>query len=580
MFSCRLPLSSINVSCAVRTLQQHISVADPRVVANGLLRSVRTMSSSSNHRSTSPLFHYTSGRWVYNEDKRLKERERIFNVDQLQHLAARAVSRRREDVTSIEKLGEGAANRAFVIRFRDGSQVVARIPYPVIEPKGLVVASEAATMTFLRSKGIPVPQVLGYSCTADNPAGTEYIFMEFCSGRDLASLWDEMADEDCRRLVHHLVDVEARLSALHLPASGSLYFLRDLPSKGNGVPIDTQDTGKPDSLYIGSSTGLHFWFGKRSSQQVDRGPFSQPEAAMNAGAEKEAQYLEHYGRPLLPFNRFQRETFNFQKQLPSVHLDSLRKYLQISKHLIPRSEGLKSSILRHPDLRPSNIFVSEDFRITALIDWQHSSALPMFLSAGIPEFLDNTGSQLPDESSELPSNPSDEDENTKAQRLYSLRQRGLRNTYISAVEKHDPLHFEALTYPFAIGRQKIHRLSGDPWQGDNIPLRSSLIFVKQNWDQISSDPNTHCPISFTEEEEQECLRLDDAEQQGVEQLEEFRQAIGLGPEGWVSHDNYEGAKEAIARMKEMSLEQAETEEERIAIRDHWIFDDFDENEYE
>ena len=56
---------------------------------------------------------------------------------------------------------------------------------------------------------------------------------------------------------------------------------------------------------------------------------------MNAGALKEIRYLEKHGRPLLPFNRFQRETFDFQEQDPAVHLDSLQKYLQIAKHLIP-----------------------------------------------------------------------------------------------------------------------------------------------------------------------------------------------------------------------------------------------------
>jgi len=32
-------------------------------------------------------------------------------------------------------------------------------------------------------------------------------------------------------------------------------------------------------------------------------------------------------------------------------------------------------------------------------------------------------------------------------------------------------------------------------------------------------------------------------------------------------------------MKEMCLEQAETESERVAIRDHWVYDDLDEDEY-
>jgi hypothetical protein len=83
----------------------------------------------------------------YNEQKRFRERVRTFDVSALQQLAAVAVARKFEDILSITKLGEGAANRAFVITFRDGFRLVARVPYPVTQPGKLVVASEAATMT-------------------------------------------------------------------------------------------------------------------------------------------------------------------------------------------------------------------------------------------------------------------------------------------------------------------------------------------------------------------------------------------------------------------------------------------------
>lgn len=202
----------------------------------------------------------------------MAERERIFNVAELQGLAAHAVNRTSEDTVGIEKLGEGAANRAFTIHFKDGFKVVARIPYPSVEPKGLVVASEAATMTFLRFKGIPVPKIFDYSCSSDNPAGTEYIFMEFCSGMDLASIWDGLGEACQTRVVRSLVDVKARLSNIRLPASGSLYFLRDVPANVTKVAVNTEDADRPDSLYLGPTTDLPFWFGKRSNLDVDRGP--------------------------------------------------------------------------------------------------------------------------------------------------------------------------------------------------------------------------------------------------------------------------------------------------------------------
>lgn len=147
----------------------------------------------------------------YNEQRRLRERERTFDITALQRLATVAVSRSFEDILSISKLGEGASNRAFVIDFRDGFKLVARIICPVTQPSGLVVASEAATLSFLRSKNVPVPKVYGYSATTENPAGTEYIFVEFSSGRELRTVWPEMNEQYRYCFVRSLVDLEACL---------------------------------------------------------------------------------------------------------------------------------------------------------------------------------------------------------------------------------------------------------------------------------------------------------------------------------------------------------------------------------
>ncbi|KAK4570045.1 hypothetical protein LTR86_003015 [Recurvomyces mirabilis] len=531
---------------------------------------------------TSTLFKYTSGRWIYNEQRRLAERERVFNVIALQRLAAAAVSRKAEDIFHIDKLGEGASNRAFVIHFRNGFKLVARIPYPATEPTHLVVASEAATLIYLRSKGIPVPEVYGYSASADNPAETEYIFMEFSPGGNLGSSWSDMGEQDRLRFVTSLVDLEARMFNLRLPASGSLYFARDLPAGVETIAVDSDDDGRLESLCVGPSTSLELWHGKRSRLDVDRGPYAETEDVLNSGAIKEIRYLDSYGRPLLPFDRMRRETFHLEKQSPSAHRDSLQQYLQISKHLIPQSKnGLARPVLRHPDLRPSNIFVSEKYEITSLIDWQNCTLLPLFLHSGIPEDLDNSTDPA-SRSLEIPQLPEeipDLTEEERSEQLEVFRRRQSHYFYMRETAKTNPMHFEALSRPFSIGTRKIYQLSGAPWQGDIIPLKSSLIFTKQQWHQIAASPDLPCPITFTEEEERECLRLDELEREAVVQLEASKEILGLGPEGWVSCDNYEAARETIARMKAMCLEQASTEMERTAVRDHWVYDDMDEDEY-
>ncbi|KAF2770391.1 hypothetical protein EJ03DRAFT_350470 [Teratosphaeria nubilosa] len=480
--------------------------------------------------SAHDLFKYTSGRWVYNEHKRFVERERAFNVAELQRLAAAAVGRKVEGILSIHKLGEGAANRAFVIQFRDDFKLVARIPYSITEPRQQEIASEAATMAFLRSKGIPVPEIYGYSASEDNPAQTEYIFMEFSPGRNLGILRADMNEHHPLRFVKSLVALESRLFNLHLPASGSLYFLRDLTTASAKVPVTSGECGSSASFCTGPSTSLPFWFGRRNQLDVYRGPYTEAEAVLNAGAEKEIQYLKQYGRPLFPFDRMRRETFNLEKQLPEVHLDSLQKYLQISSNLIPQgSKGLIRPVIRHPDLRPSNIFVSDEYEITSLIDWQNATALPLFLHSGIPDDLDNSLDPVSTslETPRLPDDLSALSEERRSELLAIFEKRHLRYFYMTETSKINPTHYETLTFPFSIGRRKIYEL----------------------------------------------------EREAAEQLKDSMEMLGLGPEGWISSDNYEAAKEAIARMKEMCLEQAETESDRIAIRDHWVYDDMDEDEY-
>jgi hypothetical protein len=65
----------------------------------------------------------------------------------------------------------------------DGFRAIVKIPYWIAVTKRYVTASEVATLTFLRSMGIPVPEVYGWSCTGENPVGVEYIYYGTCLRR-------------------------------------------------------------------------------------------------------------------------------------------------------------------------------------------------------------------------------------------------------------------------------------------------------------------------------------------------------------------------------------------------------------
>jgi hypothetical protein len=96
----------------------------------------------------------------FNDSLRHAERRLVFDVKGLRQLAAQSVGQSPADVLNFSELAEGGFNCTFFITMRDGFQMVARIPYPATVPKYYAVASEVATMDFLRSSGLAVPLLL------------------------------------------------------------------------------------------------------------------------------------------------------------------------------------------------------------------------------------------------------------------------------------------------------------------------------------------------------------------------------------------------------------------------------------
>ncbi|PGH23100.1 hypothetical protein AJ80_02874 [Polytolypa hystricis UAMH7299] len=144
------------------------------------------------------LFSYTSGRFLYNEEIRFRERYVEFDVAALKEAVSKHTGRGR--VVNITKLSEGGFNRVFLLTLEDDFQAIVKIPYNLSVPKKYATASEVATLAFLRSKGVPVPEIYGWSATTDNAVGVEYIVMEFASGIGLDTKWFEMTKQQQRNV--------------------------------------------------------------------------------------------------------------------------------------------------------------------------------------------------------------------------------------------------------------------------------------------------------------------------------------------------------------------------------------------
>ncbi|KAJ4994062.1 hypothetical protein SVAN01_00539 [Stagonosporopsis vannaccii] len=526
------------------------------------------------------LFDYTSGRWIYNESKRLAERRLHFNTEELKKAAAESIGKHESDVKSLQKLAEGGFNRVFEITMKNGMSMLARLPYPSTLPRRLAVASEVATMDFVRAHGVPTPRVYGYA-TGENPVGSEYVFMEKLPGNPIGDAWFDLSEEQRNQVLYDIVKLETKLFDIQLPANGSIYYTRDLDPSSPKTHISAVDR----QFCIGPYTRPRWWFGKRGDLELDRGPHVDTIRALQAPAEKELSWIREYGQPRYPFHRQHREAFQYEKQDPMVHAASLEKYLQVAPYLVPTDPGLSLPILRHPDIQPNNIFISEDYRVTGLIDWQHAAVLPTFLAAGIPNSFQNYGDEesrifapprLPDDLGSL-------DDFQRAQAQEEHRRRQVHFFYLGFTQRLNQRHWRALEQETDLLRRRTFDHAGEPWEGLNTPLQYDLVQLTQNWDKIASPDQDGtvpaCPLSFSQEDAKRIDALDDSHRDADGDMERINDHLGVASDGWTLHERFEISKSRAAEIREQALASADDDPWlREMSERHWPFDDFDEDE--
>lgn len=211
--------------------------------------------------------------------------------------------------------------------------------------------------------------------------------------------------------------------------------------------------------------------------------------------------------------------------------------------------------------------------------------LPLFLHAGIPASFQNYGD--PDSKSlTKPVHPGameDMDAEEKARELDLYRRRHAHFYYMGATASKNNAHFNALMQDGDLLRRKVFQHAGAPWEGNNFLLKADLVMIARYWEDLllKATDGSHsqpCPICF-ETSQIETIR--DAiirQEEADEQLGIIRQAIGIGLDGWVSHEDFEDAKVKAAEMQAEALRSADDDHERELIIRHWPFDDHDELE--
>lgn len=70
--------------------------------------------------------------------------------------------------------------------------------------------------------------------------------------------------------MRQIVDIETRVMTIAFPASGSLYYRRDLGASDAAIPMPSQLTS--DEIVVGPIAQFEWWYQKRALLDIDRGP--------------------------------------------------------------------------------------------------------------------------------------------------------------------------------------------------------------------------------------------------------------------------------------------------------------------
>ena len=251
--------------------------------------------------------------------------------------------------------------------------------------------------------------------------------------------------------------------------------------------------------------------------------------------------------------------------------------LRCATQVIIQKLSRGTSIDSYVDLNPTNLFVSDSCEVSCIIDWQHTTILPLLLVAGNPPLFRNPDNEPP-KNFEKPSLPEDYDSQGPEKKIQAdelHRQRTLFYLYMIFNGKDNKPHLEALRHPMLMLCQHLVDRAGKPWSGNTISLKGALVRIVNNWDQLA--PGIPCPVRFDAIDEEEFMRIEKRWFEASILLEQWRLVLDdLGQDGWVRNESYDKVVEMNRQLKKEWLDKAENEEDLHSVEKYWPFRDHEE----
>ncbi|CAG8403036.1 unnamed protein product [Penicillium salamii] len=283
---------------------------------------------------------------------------------------------------------EGAFNKLYIVESDYGPNLIVRVSSPV-DPQYKTL-SEVATLEFVHLEtSIPVPRVIAFDARPRDGFQSEWILMERMPGQALQEAWRTLSWDakitSVKTVAEYLVDLnKTRFSAI-----GNLYQPCQLPASSEDARSEPSSNPSGDKpCVVDRISSFPFFWSYHFEMEVPRGPFTcsrdwlasqlllhaNDAERMLAAAEDEEQVEEA-------------KTLQVIVQRLQQHLDPF---------FPPQEDSLEEYTLHHDDISSQNLLVNQEGHLTALVDWECVSVVPVYKTAEWLIFLAGPDSEFED----------------------------------------------------------------------------------------------------------------------------------------------------------------------------------------
>ncbi|KAK7745384.1 hypothetical protein SLS53_002880 [Cytospora paraplurivora] len=247
----------------------------------------------------------------------------------------------------------------------------------------LKTRGEVATLQWVRDNtDVPVPKVIAFQDNNQNEIGFEWVLMELMPGSSAYRRWRTMSMEQKVAFTERLAEFQAQLSRCGDPDTA---FRKIGTLDADYVEKEKAAIGIPKTFAPGQVVSHEFFMGDRLRYDVPRGPFRSSHDWLSSGLR--ILILEQTAA-------LERAEDEDDKEDAEENLHAAQGLLSLLPKVFPEmQDSPEVTAIWHDDLNLNNILVDDEGKITAVVDWECVSALPIWIATKMPKFLEGGGRQ-------------------------------------------------------------------------------------------------------------------------------------------------------------------------------------------